>query len=60
MYSTTRKSEKRIARIASFAICRPKLDETLLMPNAFAPTALSRSRCKPVCSTWFSVFVRIW
>ena len=32
-----------IARIAEFAICRPKLSETFVAPNAVAPTDCARS-----------------
>ena len=49
-----------IARIALFAIWRPKLAETFLTPNASALTRLLQVRCSCTASSLVSDSVRIW
>ena len=49
-----------IARIALRAICRPKLEETFLTPNASALTDFFRSACSCAASSPVSDSVRIW
>ena len=49
-----------IARIASLAIWRPKLDETFWIPIDFAPSFVCRSVESVSCCPGLSDFVRIW
>ena len=49
-----------IARIALFAIWRPKLADTFLTPNASALTDFFRSCWSCAASSVVSVSVRIW
>ena len=49
-----------IAKIALFAICLPKLAETLFAPNACAATVRSSDCCKAVVCDSVSVLVRTW
>ena len=46
--------------IASRAICEPKLDETLLIPNACAFTACLRSVWSVFCCAGSRCLVRSW
>ena len=57
---TTRSSETKIAMIAALAICRPKLDETVVAPGAVVWNRFSSARV--TCDSFgpLSAFVRIW
>ena len=49
-----------IARIASLAIWRPKLDDTFWIPIDSAPSFVCRSFESVSCWAGFSDLVRIW